>query len=509
MGMDENKSLKNLLRPIVQYVNDEVEKTEERLKESFPKNTKGEVGAQGERGPKGDIGDPGGPIGPQGKKGDLGATGERGERGFIGEQGPIGNVGDLGARGERGERGFIGEQGPIGEQGTKGLQGFTGDPGASGEKGNSGDKGDRGEIGPRGLLGEQGIQGPLGNRGARGQRGQIGADGLKGDAGDAGLIGPKGERGFQGTQGDKGDPGEAGTTKRLEEDFDALREDVAVQVRQARRSLMGSLADGPGTGAVRVMDQDDVKPGTPADGQILKYDSSEGKFVLSTDDSGSGGASESYVDTRVTALTTANTIQNTELGNLSAQTASLVTANTIQNTDLGNLSAQTASLVTANTIQNTELGNLSAQTASLVTANTIQNVELGNLSAQTATFKTGTGVNLWGNTQGSTPNTFTVPSGMSAHTLDLRQSNLFLIKLENNVEITLSNISDVIGSGFTIIATQDATGGRTWGWHADTTPKYPGGIAPALTTTGTSSDIISLVVSNSTFVYATTGLQYK
>ena len=501
--MDENKSLKNLLRPIVEYVNEEVEKTEERLKESFPKITQGDVGPQGERGLKGDPGDPGGPIGPQGKKGDVGAAGERGERGFIGEQGSTGDVGDVGPRGERGERGFIGEQGPVGEQGPKGLQGFTGDPGARGEEGNKGDKGDRGEIGPRGLLGEQGLQGDPGNRGARGQRGQKGDDGPKGDGGDVGAIGPKGERGFQGAQGDKGDPGEPGNTKRLEENFDALRDDVAVQVRQARTSLMGSLAGGPGTGAVRVMDQDDVKPGTPADGQILKYSSSDGKFVLSTDDSGSGGASESYVDNEVNALEIS--LDQT----ITTRVNQLNTANTIQNVELGNLSAQTASLVTANTIQNAELTNLTAQTASLVTANTIQNVELGNLSAQTATFKTGTGVNLWGNTQGSTPNTFTVPSGMSAHTLDLRQSNLFLIKLENNVEITLSNISDVVGSGFTIIVTQDGTGSRTWAWHSSTTPKYPGGVVPALTTAATSSDIISLVVANTTFVYATTGLQYK
>jgi len=440
MAMNENKNLKNLLRPIVQYVNEEVEKSEERLRESFPTDTKGEVGAQGERGPKGDQGDPGGPPGPQGEKGDVGAQGERGERGFLGEQGRPGEIGDVGPKGERGERGFIGEQGPQGEQGLQGIQGLTGDSGESGERGEKGDKGDRGEIGPRGLLGEQGLQGVPGNRGARGQRGQKGDDGPKGDRGDIGTVGPKGERGFQGAKGDKGEPGESGNTKKIEENFDALREDVAVQVRQARRSLMGSLADGPGTGVVRIMDQDDVKSGTPSDGQILKYSSSDGKFVLSADGA-TGFATESYVDTAVAA------------------------------------------------------------------ANTIQDTELASLTAQTATFNSTSTVNLWGKAQGATPTV--VSSSGSALQIDLQDSNLFHITLGHNVTVELLNIANVVGCAFTFIITQDTTGNRTWEWHSSTTPKYPGGYVTALSTARRSSDIISLVVANSTFVYATTGLTYQ
>ena len=62
---------------------------------------------------------------------------------------------------------------------------------------------------------------------------------------------------------------------------------------------------------------------------------------------------------------------------------------------------------------------------------------------------------------------------------------------------------------FTIVVTQDGTGGRTWGWDASTKPKFPGGFATALSTAALASDIISLVVANSTFVYSTTGLGYN
>jgi len=75
--------------------------------------------------------------------------------------------------------------------------------------------------------------------------------------------------------------------------------------------------------------------------------------------------------------------------------------------------------------------------------------------------------------------------------------------------VELLNIANVVGCAFTFIITQDTTGNRTWEWHSSTTPKYPGGYVTALSTARRSSDIISLVVANSTFVYATTGLTYQ
>lgn len=79
-----------------------------------------------------------------------------------------------------------------------------------------------------------------------------------------------------------------------------------------------------------------------------------------------------------------------------------------------------------------------------------------------------------------------------ATTLDLSSSNFFNLTLTGNTTFTFSNPpSGASGRmfSFTIVAKQDATGGRTISWPAGS--KYAGGVVPPATTTANAVDIWS------------------
>lgn len=78
-----------------------------------------------------------------------------------------------------------------------------------------------------------------------------------------------------------------------------------------------------------------------------------------------------------------------------------------------------------------------------------------------------------------------------ATTLDISSGNFFNLTLTGNITFTFSNAPSSRMVSFTIVAKQDATGGRTITWPSGT--KWPGGVAPPATTTANAIDIWSVM----------------
>jgi hypothetical protein len=78
-----------------------------------------------------------------------------------------------------------------------------------------------------------------------------------------------------------------------------------------------------------------------------------------------------------------------------------------------------------------------------------------------------------------------------ATTIDLSSGNFFNLTLTGNVTFTYSNVPSGRMVAFTIVAKQDATGGRTITWPSGT--KWPGGVAPPATTSANAIDIWSVM----------------
>lgn len=85
-------------------------------------------------------------------------------------------------------------------------------------------------------------------------------------------------------------------------------------------------------------------------------------------------------------------------------------------------------------------------------------------------------------------------------TLDLSQTNVFELTLTGNTTFTFSNPPSSTVYTFTLIAKQDATGGRTITWPASV--KWPGAIVPPATTSTNAIDIWSGVTYDGGTTYA-------
>ena len=88
----------------------------------------------------------------------------------------------------------------------------------------------------------------------------------------------------------------------------------------------------------------------------------------------------------------------------------------------------------------------------------------------------------------------------TTYTIDLSEGNVFNITLTDNCAFTFANppASGTAGS-FTLILTQDATGGRTVTWPGAV--NWPGGRAPAVSPTASAADIMSFVTVNAGVVW--------
>lgn len=87
-------------------------------------------------------------------------------------------------------------------------------------------------------------------------------------------------------------------------------------------------------------------------------------------------------------------------------------------------------------------------------------------------------------------------SSAGALTLDLQNGNVFEVTLTENITtLTLSNPpASGKGGAFSLILTQDATGGRTVTWPASV--KWAGGTAPTLSTTASAIDVLTFMTTD-------------
>ena len=141
------------------------------------------------------------------------------------------------------------------------------------------------------------LRGPEGKQGKRGEVGPQGFTGLRGDKGDLGEQGPAGPIGLRGPKGDKGDKGDAGERGPigpagpaadigyLEKKLDQFIETAEKRISRIAFSAAMGMGRSPGSGEVNLKKLDDVDYSslrTAANGQVLVYNSTTGKWQAGT-----------------------------------------------------------------------------------------------------------------------------------------------------------------------------------------------------------------------------------
>lgn len=159
-------------------------------------------------------------------------------------------------------------------------------------KGIKGDIGLQGPAGPKGedvsMIGPQGLEGPQGIPGIDGLPGKPGRDSfVPGPQGNQGEIGPIGPQGIQGTPGKDGS---IITSVEIKEKLTTLKGNDRIDITSIRNSepLVAAASKiakidfddqrWHGGGADRLTKLKDVLITTPLDTQVLKYDSTTGKW---------------------------------------------------------------------------------------------------------------------------------------------------------------------------------------------------------------------------------------
>jgi hypothetical protein len=293
------KKLQKQIAPLSERLNELEEVTHLIETTPGPMGIKGDKGIRGERGIQGLTG----LQGQQGTKGDAGVKGDKGikgDRGDIGASGIRGEKGDIGLRGEQGIQGEVGLKGDTGQQG---LKGDTGQQGIQGKDGQTGIQGIQGKDGQTGI---QGIQGKDGQTGTQGIQGEVGPQGEQGIQGE---VGPQGEQGIQGEKGDSGKDAELpDINKLIEPHFVKAKGELDSYVIKTDRdfknwksAVNNQMATIGGGGEVWLSRLNDVQSSTAkVDGQFLKYDAAQKKWVGGTVDLNSlVGAAPETLDTLV------------------------------------------------------------------------------------------------------------------------------------------------------------------------------------------------------------------
>lgn len=431
-------------------------------------------GQTGLAGPQGDAG-PAGPQGPQGPQGEPGPQGSAGPQGPQGLQGPQGDAGPAGPQGPQGLQGPQGETGPQGSAGPAGPQGIPGPQGETGPQGSTGPQGPQGDAGPagpqgpqgsqglQGLQGETGPQGPSGPQGASGPQGDTGPQGpqgVQGAQGSTGPQGPTGPTGPQGPEGPAGGPQWAGTSggSANAQTLSPGRPLAALSGNPSYGFVAGATNTGPatlnvsGTGAVAVV---------RADGSAL----SGGELV----------AGALYAVTHDGA--------SWRLGSFNGG----IVANAVQ------VPAGTASapgLRVAETASG--LYRVSAGVLGFV-ANGLEAFRL--LATGCVTFF-----------KAVRPGVVNVAYAPTI-TLDLDAGNVFAVTLGGATTFANPTITSAhVGQWFTLVATQDGTGGRTGSWGGFW--RHKGGTAPALTTAAGKADHFYCYVASTSAIHVSSSLNF-
>jgi hypothetical protein len=296
------KKLQKQINPLSEKLNELAEVTHLIETTPGPMGIKGDKGVKGDKGIKGDKGERGiqGPIGLTGLQGTQGV---KGDAGVKGEQGIEGNKGDAGAPGVRGEKGDIGLRGEVGPRGEQGIQGEVGPQGIQGPKGDIGKKGD---VGAQGVSGLPGLKGDIGSQGLQGLTGDAGPQGVKGDKGDTGAKGDKGDKGDKGQDAEIPDVNNIidplfNKAKSELDSFIASTDKTFKSWKNAVNNQVSQVSSISSGGEVWLSRLNDVQSSTAkVDGQFLKYDASQKKWVGGTVDLNSlVGAAPETLDTLV------------------------------------------------------------------------------------------------------------------------------------------------------------------------------------------------------------------
>jgi len=117
-----------------------------------------------------------------------------------------------------------------------------------------------------------------GDRGVQGTSGYIGADGVQGAQGASGT----GIQGFTGIQGIQGPAGGGGTGS-------GIQGATGATGATGPQGIQGPAGGGGGGGSTTLVGLTDVTITSPANGQVLKYNATTGKWINGTDLTGGGG----------------------------------------------------------------------------------------------------------------------------------------------------------------------------------------------------------------------------
>lgn len=190
---------------------------------------------------------------------------------------------NLAFSGLKGETGAAGPQGPQGEQGIQGPQGSAGPQGPAGETGSQGPKGDTGAT-PI-ISASATVSNTTGTPSVNVTK--SGTDeapsfafafsGIKGAKGDTGEQGPTGATGPQGERGPQGEAGADGSVVTVTQTLSSGTKIAEVSVDGTVTNLYAPSGSG---GATSLSGLSDVQLSQSiGDGQALRYDSTNGKWV--------------------------------------------------------------------------------------------------------------------------------------------------------------------------------------------------------------------------------------
>ena len=117
----------------------------------------------------------------------------------------------------------------------------------------------------------------------------------------------------------------------------------------------------------------------------------------------------------------------------------------------------------------------------------IEATKISGTAAVLSATQTFAGVITFG---AATKQTLTTDSDGATVTFDLDESNIHQVTMAGNRTLAISN--EDAGQVFIIKLIQDGTGSRTVTWFS--TIKWPGDVAPTLTTTATKTDVFGFIV---------------
>ena len=401
--------------------------------------------------------------------------------------------------------------------------------GDKGDIGYTGSKGDIGYTGSKGDIGYTGSKGDIGYTGSKGDIGYTGSVGYTGSQGYSGSVGYTGSQGYSGSQGYTGSAAynnympaitglnvtHSGSSAYLFDQYGATNNPTIYALSGATIAFNLAVTGHPflvrtsggantSTGLTHVATDGTVSTEANAQGKVT------GTLYWKIPQSTSGNYQ--YICSIHGGMVGVIAIQDFDPGS---------NTQVIYN-DSGLLvgNASLTYIFSSNTLNvNGAVNATSHSVGTSFTANaTLVNAAAVNVTGQvnTATFYAATSANvgtvftansiaLAASANLAMANNYIVAPALKAYsefvttnaastgatTLDLSSSNFFNLTLTGNVTFTFSNPPSGRAFNFTVVAKQDATGGRTITYPAAS--KYAGAVTPPATTNANAVDIWSVM----------------